>query len=296
MTGSKGNMAEYDRFNRSIRQIMVLEFELRGLFKAPDRDAPRKLRLVKSDRPGFVPPTFEQLMARLTDIGNFDPLDIRTDYRHGPLDEIIAGIRDTLGAEAPPGDPFAPVAKAPEPATPAPVSAPPRGPEYYMRARPAEPESKPVGPQTKPSMKAAELAIMAMGGKGFRKPSAKTRPSKHRRNRRATQIGPGRPAGFHERSAFPSNLQLQLPDLHSRDPRMRGVGACDSRRPTLKSASPLRAGQSHMAGSIGFRADFSFFVIPAHGSRQKRARGHAPAGIHFRPPCRRMDGFPPSRE
>ena len=191
MTGSKGNMAEYDRFNRSIRQIMVLEFELRGLFKAPDRDAPRKLRLVKSDRPGFVPPTFEQLMARLTDIGNFDPreldprgfdlLDIRTDYRRGPLDEIIAGIRDTLGAEAPPDDPFAPVAQAPEPATPEPAPAPPRGSEYYMRARPAEPE--PVGPQTKPSMKAAELAIMATGGKGFRKPSAKTRSSRHRRNR-----------------------------------------------------------------------------------------------------------------
>jgi hypothetical protein len=34
-----------------------------------------------------------------------------------------------------------------------------------------------------------------------------------------------------------------------------------------------------MAGNIGFRADLSFFVIPAHGSRQKRARGQAPAGI-----------------
>ena len=83
---------------------------MRGLFKAPDRDAPRKLRLVKSDRPGFVPPvappTLEDLLADLADIGKpdmagFDMFDIRTDYRNGPLDEVVAGIRETLGAEPP---------------------------------------------------------------------------------------------------------------------------------------------------------------------------------------------------
>jgi hypothetical protein len=59
----KGGVEQYDRLARVIRQVMVLEFELRGLFKAPDRDAPPKLRLVKSDRPGFGPPETERPAA-----------------------------------------------------------------------------------------------------------------------------------------------------------------------------------------------------------------------------------------
>jgi hypothetical protein len=98
MTGPKGGMAEFDRFAHAIRQIMVLEFELRGLFKAPDRDAPRKLRLVKSDRPGFEPPDLENLFDP-AELGGREPLDIRTDYGAGPLEDVVAGIRQTLGAE-----------------------------------------------------------------------------------------------------------------------------------------------------------------------------------------------------
>ncbi len=65
----KSGAVQFDRVARAIRQVMVLEFELRGLFKAPDRDAPPKLRLVKSDRPGFEPPDMEKLMSDLKDPG-----------------------------------------------------------------------------------------------------------------------------------------------------------------------------------------------------------------------------------
>ncbi len=175
MFGPKGTMAEYDRFSRAVRQITVLEFELRGLFKAPDRDAPRKLRLVKSDRPGFVPPLkLHDPFASLDRLE--DPLDIRTDYRNGPMEEVVAGIRETLGAEPPPNDPFAQSAKkAPEP-----VAAPPRGPEYYMRARPVEPEPEPA--QNAPSMKAATMVIQNLANKGFRQPS-KADIKRRQRNR-----------------------------------------------------------------------------------------------------------------
>ena len=173
MFGPKGTMAEYDRFSRAVRQITVLEFELRGLFWAPDRNSPRKPRLVKSDRPGFVPP--KNLPNPFIGFDMDNPFDIRPDYRTGPLDEVVAGIRKTLGAEAPANDPFAPPAErqpAPEPA----VKAPPKGPEYYMRTRPAEPAPKPAPAyvehaQNDPAMKAALMAIRNLDNKGFRQPS-----------------------------------------------------------------------------------------------------------------------------
>jgi len=176
MVAPSGAGRETDRLLRSIRQIMVLEFELRGLFQAPGgRDAGRKLRLVKSDRPGFVPPSIGKLDA-LEDL-----LDIRPDYRNGPLDEVVGSIRKVVGAEPPADDPFAPPAEtAPEAVAPAPAAAPPRGPEYYMRSKPIEPE--PVSAQDAPSMKAAELVITRLDGKGFRTPS-KARMKKLRQGR-----------------------------------------------------------------------------------------------------------------
>ena len=167
---------EFNQLLRSVRQIMVLEFELRGLFKAPDRDAPRKLRLVKSDRAGFVPPVRAVPAVELGSLE--DLLDIRTDYRRGPMDEIVGDIRKLVRTEAPPDDPFAPSAE--KAAEPAPVKAPPRGPEYYMRSKPVEPE--PVSAQDAPSMKAAKLAITLLDGKGFRTPS-KARIKKLRQGR-----------------------------------------------------------------------------------------------------------------
>ena len=122
LLGPKGGVADFDKLARAIRQIMVLEFELRGLFEAPDRDAPRKLRLVKSDRPGFEPPKLEKLLG---DLEPLDPFNIRTDYRRGPMDQVVAGIRQTLGAEPPEDDPFASpperaVAPVPQPPQPKP--------------------------------------------------------------------------------------------------------------------------------------------------------------------------------
>ena len=108
LMGPKGGIADFDKLARAIRQIVVLEFELRGLFEAPDRDAPRKLRLVKSDRPDFEPPDMERLMADLNDFEPSDLFNIRMDYRRGPMDQVVAGIRQTLGAEPPEDDPFAP--------------------------------------------------------------------------------------------------------------------------------------------------------------------------------------------
>jgi hypothetical protein len=190
MVGPKGGVAEMDRFARCIRQIMVLEFEIRGLFKAPDRDAPRKLRLVKSDRPGFEPPDLEDLLGDLGDVEGLDVLDIRTDYRAGPLDEVVAGIREVLGAEPPVDDPFAPPpGRKPREAAPAPErQRPPQPAEPAMKAR-TEP-AKPAQPDQRIlAVKAATLAIKATGGNGFRVPSAK--PRKPRRPRR--QIGRGPP-------------------------------------------------------------------------------------------------------
>jgi hypothetical protein len=100
----KSGAVQFDRVARAIRQVMVLEFELRGLFKAPDRDAPPKLRLVKSDRPGFEPPETENPFA---DGEPFDLFDVRMDYHRGPMGQVVAGIRQTVGAAPPDDDPFA---------------------------------------------------------------------------------------------------------------------------------------------------------------------------------------------
>ncbi len=47
LAGSNGIILALERVTRSFRQIVVLEFELLGLFNAPDRDATRQPRLPK---------------------------------------------------------------------------------------------------------------------------------------------------------------------------------------------------------------------------------------------------------
>ena len=171
MLGTKGQVMEFERLARTMRQIMVLEFELRGLFKAPDRDAPRKLRLVKSDRPGFQAPDLEKFRLELEMPERLeDVLDIRSDYRTGPLDQVVADIRKTLGAEAPPNDPFAPPPERTAKLPPATVILP---------EKQATPD--PSLAQREAAVKAMTIAIRAKGGDGFRKPgkSAKRRPGKH---------------------------------------------------------------------------------------------------------------------
>jgi hypothetical protein len=171
---------DFERLARAVRQITVLEFELRGLFKAPDRDAPRKLRLVQSDRPGFEPPDFENFRLDLEKPESLEGfLDLRSDYRTGPLDQVVAGIRKTIGAEPPENDPFAP----PPERTAAPAKLPPA----TVKLPEKRPLPDPSLAQREAAVKAAAIAIHAKGGDGFRKPSkkalAKRRSAKHKSGR-----------------------------------------------------------------------------------------------------------------
>ncbi len=176
MLGSKGEVMEFERLARTIRQIMVLEFEIRGLFEAPDRDAPRRLRLVKSDRPDFEPPDIEDLLADLRRDMRPERDDVRPDYRTGPLEDVVAEIRKVLGAEPPEDDPFAPPAK-PKTAEAAP---PGKLPPATVKLPEKPTASQPVPPQKALALKAAIRAIKATGGNGFRTPSKKSRAEKAR--------------------------------------------------------------------------------------------------------------------
>ncbi len=187
LANTGGQIMDFERLARSIRQIMVLEFELRGLFQAPDRDAPRKLKLVKSDRPGFEPPERENFRFDLGNLEGLGPdglgyLDIRSDYRTGPLDQVVAGIRKTIGAEPPENDPFAPPPERQATPAPQPAKLPPAQlPRATVKLPEMPAKPSPLPPQVKPAMKAALLAVQILGGKGFRKPSkkkaAKSRPA-----------------------------------------------------------------------------------------------------------------------
>jgi hypothetical protein len=84
---------EFARTARAVRQIIVLEFEILGIWAPPDRSAwhePVERPEAKGQFPGY---------GKLR-----DDLD---DYNRGPLDEVIAGIRDALDTERPKNDPFA---------------------------------------------------------------------------------------------------------------------------------------------------------------------------------------------
>ncbi len=106
--GKKGTIQQFDRITRAFRQIVVLEFELRGLFVAPDRDAIRPLRLARPPLDPFRAEDLQKLLADLHGKQDLSNAKTRTDYRTGPLDVVVAGIRKALGAEPPRNDPFAP--------------------------------------------------------------------------------------------------------------------------------------------------------------------------------------------
>jgi hypothetical protein len=153
LTGSTGIAASFERVTRSFRQIVVLEFELLGLFNAPDRDRVRKPRLAKVRLDGLA----DLGLLNLEQLKGLDNAGTKLDYRNGPLDEVVAGIRKTLGAETPEDDPFAPPAEriVPEPAAPqAHVASSPR---------PASPRKPAM--QVRPVVKAA---VPALPRKGFR--------------------------------------------------------------------------------------------------------------------------------
>jgi hypothetical protein len=179
MLGAKGQVMEYERLARAIRQVVVLEFELRGLFEAPDRNAARRLRLVKSDRADFEPPDYEDLFSDLRDFERTEFDTLRPDYRTGPLEDVVAGIRKTLGAEPPEDDPFAPPPMR-EAARPVPAVPPAPLPRATVKLpeKAAKSESQTAPTQKALALKAAKRAIQATGGKGFRIPSQKARKAR----------------------------------------------------------------------------------------------------------------------
>ena len=187
-------VGKFETFSRAIRQLMVLEFELLGLFEAPDRDAFPKLKLIKPDRCGLLD---EKVLAAVTEV---KPVTLagffHRDYRAEPLEQVVAGIRETLGAEAPVNDPFAadaerkfmraaPAPKPPEPSTAA-IAAPPPAKTPF----PAPPPAMVKLPAPVRMQSAARVAITAFAARpdsNVRLPSAEpipaTRHGKHRQGR-----------------------------------------------------------------------------------------------------------------
>ena len=183
MFGRKGTIQQFDRLTRAFRQIVVLEYELRGLFNAPDRDALRPLRLARPPKDPFDPETLKKLLADLHGKQNLSSLKTRTDYRTGPIEDVVAGIRKALGAEAPPNDPFAPRQdRAPRPVRAAPAPRPETPPKPATAKPGPATVTLPQKPQVNPAFEAALLALQAKLGNGFRLPPA-----------RAAKINPARP-------------------------------------------------------------------------------------------------------
>lgn len=115
MVGTNGTIREFDRLNRAIRQIVVLEFEIKGLFKAPDRGGVLKPKL--GDRRYDLMRDLDDYRdlfddnREIRDINDLNDLRVRLDYRKDPVDRLIADIRAMLGTFAPDDDPFAPDAE-----------------------------------------------------------------------------------------------------------------------------------------------------------------------------------------
>ena len=191
MVGPGGTIAQYDKVAKAVRQVVVLEFELRGLFKTPDRDDFFTPRLVKENLLGDLydydsyndyNDLFDFEKAR-RGLGDLNDLRVRLDYSNGPIDALIADIRHTLGVEPPEDDPFAPPAD--------------RRPgqslllDWMRTAMPDRPAVKPRKPgmQVKPAVKAAVLVAKAGIRKGFRIPptsvhNPNTPPARKRRRNR----------------------------------------------------------------------------------------------------------------
>jgi hypothetical protein len=184
LTGRYGFISELDRIIRAIRQIVALECELRGIFEGPDRDALPKFALIDHDRERPEQGDLNDLndLNNLRDPRERDDLTLRSDYRRGPLDVVVADIRKVLSAEPPTDDPFSPPPERRQAASPAGNSAAAPG----MR-----PPSRGMGAKPKPGMKVAlpaKPAQPAIRRNGFRvAPTSPHNPNtaarKHRRNR-----------------------------------------------------------------------------------------------------------------
>jgi hypothetical protein len=150
---------QFDRIGRAIRQIITLEFELLGLFEAPDRDAFPRLRLIKPEVRGALRPGIDPIkpitLPPAKDFG------VRPDYSHAPMEDVVAGIRKTLGAEPPPNDPFAPPPERKARAAAPTSNAPP------AKLPPAT-VKLPTKPQVNRAFETAVLALSAKLGSGSR--------------------------------------------------------------------------------------------------------------------------------
>jgi hypothetical protein len=196
MAGGKGTIREFDRLNRAIRQIVVLEFELRGLFKAPDRGGVAKPKLGESrnDLLRDLNDYGDLLGDRrdLDDINDLNDLRVRLDYRKDPIDRLVADIRSILGVDAPKDDPFAPPAET-TPRAPAPMSR-----EAAVRERAVEKFRQALAARramlakhaaaAEPSPAKAATASAKLPRKGFRTPPTSPHnpntPSAKRKRRR----------------------------------------------------------------------------------------------------------------
>lgn len=153
IVGRNGVAAELDRIARAVRQLVVLEFELLGLFPAPDRDAPPKenARLERKPEQRRVPDGVLDLQNRKD----------RSDYDRGPLDQVVAKVRKALDADTPADDPFEPPPErkppspraAPQPTTPSPAPVPRKPAMSTKRETP-----EPAAPAVKRAVPAAEPA------------------------------------------------------------------------------------------------------------------------------------------
>jgi hypothetical protein len=180
MVGPGGTIAQYDKVAKAVRQVVVLEFELRGLFKAPDRDDVFTPRLVKEDLLGDLydyDDLFDFDKAR-RGLGDLNDLRVRLDYSNGPLDALIADIRHTLGVEPPEDDPFAPPADRKSGRSLL---------HDWMRTPPTE---RPAAKPRKPGMQLRQPvkpAMPALPRKGFRVPPTSAHnpntPADRKRNR-----------------------------------------------------------------------------------------------------------------
>jgi hypothetical protein len=73
-----------------------------GLFKASDRDRPKKLKLVKSDRTGLERENLLGDPYDYDDLNDRDDWNVRPDYKNWPLDQVVAGFARHWALKRPP--------------------------------------------------------------------------------------------------------------------------------------------------------------------------------------------------
>jgi hypothetical protein len=181
LVGRNGSIAEYVRVGRAVRQLIALEFELNGLFAAPDRDAPPKAKVLPFTRdPAERAPVGQDKLDALDDLKD------RSDYDAGPLDQVIAGIRKTLGADTPKDDPFAaPAERKSSPSQAAPRRAEPRANDEARRPRKAAMAAKPSSAKAPaPAMQNAARPAEPVAGQPVRALNRHQRRKAERRMRR----------------------------------------------------------------------------------------------------------------